>query len=707
MVAITTYQISTADDYKDWKAFDRVLESYEQFSGDSERALAESVKSLSDDSSEEEVIHLRNAKNTLKEQIKYCSEYQTNIINQINSGTRQLNYSLFSDQNSYNRLNTLKYLSDLERQKKIEFVKPGNTKAIELTLKNRNCGLLLLFITLLLSIALADRRMTTIVYSCRDGRVIFRIRKLFVLFVFELAASFIVHFVIFTVYLLYYGGVGSLNISIQSSQEFTLFPFPLRVIEFLCVYCVVTSICFAAIGGVLYFIYDKVILTSIGHFIAGSMLVLSYYLYIYIEPKSALNYLHYINLYELTFPGTTMFKYENWGNNYFVTGTLESGLVLAIFITLFFSILSILTIQHPYSGAKKSLFLAGVINQFQQIKSNILTQFNLPIFEIMKLLVQQKGIIIVLFFIYLLSGIKISRGISNVDMNMYLRQFYVEFNGSNDINGITAYQDELKNLRTERMEIEEKTTTDQLVIDELNETIATIQKHVEYLNVQNNSDVVVLNQVEYEQLFGARMNLNQEELFTLMIIAEMLICYSLFSYDNDRKMHIMQHCSKKRDAVFKYKILSIILLSVIISISMFTLHFKNIADVYQLNLKNAAIQSLFQFADFPLHISILQYWLLMAGISTFVYIILAIIFACIATNKNNRIIIAFDFILMIPFCLYLFKLKQAEYLSLPVILDTNRMLNSNQAIYTVIIILITISAIICLVRTSNKWKEQS
>jgi MFS-type transporter involved in bile tolerance (Atg22 family) len=140
---------------------------------------------------------------------------------------------------------------------------------------------------------------------------------------------------------------------------------------------------------------------------------------------------------------------------------------------------------------------------------------------------------------------------------------------------------------------------------------------------------------------------------------------------------------------------------------MFTLHFKNIADVYQLNLKNAAIQSLFQFADFPLHISILQYWLLMAGISTFVYIILAIIFACIATNKNNRIIIAFDFILMIPFCLYLFKLKQAEYLSLPVILDTNRMLNSNQAIYAVNIILITISAIICLVRTSNKWKEQS
>ncbi|MGN0480559.1 MAG: hypothetical protein ACI4EV_03220 [Lachnospiraceae bacterium] len=622
---------------------------------------------------------------------EYATNYNSKMQGSLENADRVLNYSLFSDKNTFFYLNTIKYSKDIKNIIDIK-VKPSNTAAIEKLMEYSFVPVLFALIMLIISIRyLMERQngMKGIVRATANGRLGLVLKRTGIMAIICLILSIVINFIVFGILLIFYGGAMDLLNPIQSSPLFSLFPYKINILQFFYFYCLFFAISMFVVGQIVYLIMQAANMNKISYLLILSVFALEYILYLTVPASSGWCFLKYINITYVLMPGMAM-MYENWGNNYFVTDVYSSTTLIILVLVVILSIANILLHIFKYEIRENKFF-----EKIQQLFQKILAKMNSLMLELYKILFLQFGIIVIVIFAILISDTKIMRGADYGTYNYYANQFYEKFSGVSPNPDTDAY---ITNLKRELAELQgDKKPFSEHKRKELQDAVAVLEGQNGYLlqlKEEKGIEGKFINPVVYNELFGERLYKNQSNINMLCIVAVILSVAGIFAYERKHNMvSIFNSCAKRRKVTCNKAIVASVVIVIIWGLS-FALNWINILNIYTLKNPEMPIQSLQQFYDFGLHLNVWGYiifcqlfrlvWLLVIG---FVVFAISMFFDYAGS-------IALSLTLLLPHLLYILNFEELKVLSPVILLDYNRIsyeVNGNA------ILNITYFALCCLV----------
>ena len=558
-------------------------------------------------------------------QAEYQNDYQS-YIDSIAENSRELtSKKLFSDKTSFSYKSIQKTAQDFSKNKDLQ-LKLVNDLPVSAVL-NYNIGdfVLILLCIFIVIIFTAEKNVNLLINTCRNGRMMLKIKQLPVLLLFSLLISSLVYISEILIALKIYNAPLDFSAPIQSADMFSdcvLHISFLQLIAANIIFKAVIAVMTAFLMWLLISLSSNIILDC---GIAGAVAAAELLLYKNILEQSSFSFLKTFNIFSL-FDYSSITEYSLISVFSVPVRAEKIIWVIVLFITVCVAVLVIISSKRNYPVKTPSnvfAFLQRILKYLNTVYLKIQSAVYAGRYETFKLMHIGKGILVVAVFFLIIGFSFNTNTLVFSSEETFLNDYYEEYGGELS----SAVYDSIDKMQSESQAVEKEfnAKSKQFADGEIsfeeyelalakNDAYDTQRKAVEVLREQvgrievlkeKGIKPVLINEAGYNSLFSPLSN--QSELL-LLLCAVIIIFSSAFSIEKSSNMLSLNHCAKNgRQNLYLKKILCVIPKTFALTLISYLSMILQINYFYKIEYLSADIHNLQILQNVDIEVSILEY----------------------------------------------------------------------------------------------------
>lgn len=558
-------------------------------------------------------------------QAEYQNDYQS-YIDSIAENSRELtSKKLFSDKTSFSYKSIQKTAQDFSKNRDLQ-LKLVNDLPVSAVL-NYNIGdfVLILLCVFIVIIITAEKNVNILINTCRNGRMMLKIKQLPVLLLFSLLISSLVYISEILIALKIYNAPLDFSAPIQSADMFSDCVLHISILQLIAVNIIfkaVIAVMTASLMWLLISLSSNIILDC---GIAGAIAAAELLLYKNISEQSSFSFLKTFNIFSL-FDYSSITEYSLISVFSVPVRAEKIIWVIVLFITVCVAVLVIISSKRNYPIKTPSnvfAFLQRILKYLNTVYLKIQSAVYAGRYETFKLMHIGKGILVVAVFFLIIGFSFNTNTLVFSSEETFLNDYYEEYGGELS----SAVYDSIDKMQSESQAVEKefnvksKQFTDgEISFEEYelalakNDAYDTQRKAVEVLRDQvgrievlkeKGIEPVLINEAGYNSLFSPLSN--QSELL-LLLCAVIIIFSSAFSIEKASNMLSLNHCAKNgRQNLYLKKILCVIPKTSALTLISYLSMILQINYFYKIEYLSADIHNLQILQNVDIEVSILEY----------------------------------------------------------------------------------------------------
>lgn len=558
-------------------------------------------------------------------QAEYQNDYQS-YIDSIAENSRELtSKKLFSDKTSFSYKSIQKTAHDFSKNRDLQ-LKLVNDLPVSAVL-NYNIGdfVLILLCIFIVIIFTAEKNVNLLINTCRNGRMMLKIKQLPVLLLFSFLISSLVYISEILIALKIYNAPLDFSAPIQSADMFSDCVLHISILQLIVaniIFKAVIAVMTASLMWLLISLSSNIILDC---GIAGAIAAEELLLYKNISEQSSLSFLKTFNIFSL-FDYSSITEYSLISVFSVPVRAEKIIWVIVLFITVCVAVLVIISSKRNYPVKTPSnvfAFLQRILKYLNTVYLKIQSTVYAGRYETFKLMHIGKGILVVSVFFLIIGFSFNTNTLVFSPEETFLNDYYEEYGGELS----SAVYDSIDKMQSESQAVEKEfnVKSKQFADGEIsfeeyelalakNDAYDTQRKAVEVLREQvgrievlkeKGIEPVLINEAGYNSLFSPLSN--QSELL-LLLCAVIIIFSSAFSIEKASNMLSLNHCAKNgRQNLYFKKILCVIPKTFALTLISYLSMILQINYFYKIEYLSADIHNLQILQNVDIEVSILEY----------------------------------------------------------------------------------------------------
>ena len=629
------------------------------------------------------------AVNHLLKQAEYLDRYDDYLATIQANKEKMLSFSIFNDPDSFSGRNIIKTADEFETLEGVSLTL-GADGAITALMDFSITDYLLLAVLILVCISFLDERkkgLWSVIHAAPGGRLRLSFQRTGIL----LGVSVIGVLLLYGSNLLLgfsaYGGMDNLGRAVQSVELLGKMPICCTVGEFLLLYLLFKIGATFLVALLLWLIFTALNNVKYTMIAAAGVLVAEYSLYTFLPVQSGLNVFKYFNIFTYITTSDLYTNYLNIDLLGYPVGIRAVSQYACIPLILLFASVCIIVHCYKRPSAGKDI-LGRFVYSANRITDWFLRRFHLFGIELHKTLAIQKGILILLLFVYLVSGmtftvnIPVTNGTDAAARN-YTSQLEGEITEDTlqQIEDIQAELDaalaahEEARLQYENGEMEypqydvfaraaeaAKTKSDGLAI------VKVRIEELQALGMEKGITPWLIEESPYQGTYGADATPNQNRAALVAMLTITLLLAGSMSYETQSGMNfVLASTLRGRKKLLYRKIGVAVFFTTIVWAITYGLEFQAFLGVCDTTTFVASVQNLSMLENFPVQCSIGVFFMglyLFRWLALFSCAMLTMLISS-GMKRMETAYIATCGVIILPSVLYLFiGLEPLKYLSL-------------------------------------------
>lgn len=558
-------------------------------------------------------------------QAEYQNDYQS-YIDSIAENSRELtSKKLFSDKTSFSYKSIQKTAQDFSKNRDLQ-LKLVNDLPVSAVL-NYNIGdfVLILLCVFIVIIFTAEKNVNILINTCRNGRMMLKIKQLPVLLLFSFLISSLVYISEILIALKIYNAPLDFSAPIQSADMFSDCVLHISILQLIVaniIFKAVIAVMTASLMWLLISLSSNIILDC---GIAGAIAAAELLLYKNISEQSSFSFLKIFNIFSL-FDYRSITEYSLISVFSVPVRAEKIIWVIVLFISVCVAVLVIISSKRNYSVKTPSnvfAFLQRILKYLNTVYLKIQSAVYAGRYETFKLMHIGKGILVVAVFFLIIGFSFNTNTLVFSPEETFLNDYYEEYGGELS----SAVYDSIDKMQSESQAVEKEfnAKSKQFADGEIsfeeyelalakNDAYDTQRKAVEVLREQvgrievlkeKGIEPVLINEAGYNSLFSTLSN--QSELL-LLLCAVIIIFSSAFSIEKTSNMLSLNHCAKNgRQNLYFKKILCVIPKTFALTLISYLSMILQINYFYKIEYLSADIHNLQILQNVDIEVSILEY----------------------------------------------------------------------------------------------------
>lgn len=480
------------------------------------------------------------------------------------------------------------------------------------------------------------------------------------LFISSMIYSALLYSALLVVGILMFGGLSNLGNPLQCSTGFAVLNFMGSRIEYLVYYVVLSGIMAFVVGTLCWAVINIFVSYQIGitvFFLGLGVQTVTYYI---VPNNSIVRAFHYINIYQLINCKKVLCSYENWGYSSFILSVRDTVIALSAVILIIALILNVVYCMkvHPVRSVSK---LEKLLGNITDIKRKMLEKMPYCMMELYKSLVLQMSIVFFVIVAVIVFNNRLG-GYSDDSGYSVTAQFY-------DVAENMTLGDELDAIIKNYEDIYNKAVESpygssyEMVYKELITEAYTQKSYLQTLK-DRGIEGRIIRQNPYEALLGSQAQGNQSLYAMFAMLAVILMCFGIESYDKHCSMDSVINSSYGRGRNKRCKICICLLYALITGVFIYGLNWYDIINSYKVGSLDAPIQSIHIMEKCVLDISIGQYCLYVGVFRIVILMLLALAVYCISKRFDYYRSLGLSLGLLIPQIMVLCGVDVFRYVSI-------------------------------------------
>lgn len=558
-------------------------------------------------------------------QAEYQNDYQS-YIDSIAENSRELtSKKLFSDKTSFSYKSIQKTAQDFSKNRDLQ-LKLVNDLPVSAVL-NYNIGdfVLILLCVFIVIIFKAEKNVNILINTCRNGRMMLKIKQLPVLLLFSFLISSLVYISEILIALKIYNAPLDFSAPIQSADMFSDCVLHISILQLIVaniIFKAVIAVMTASLMWLLISLSSNIILDC---GIAGAIAAAELLLYKNISEQSSFSFLKTFNIFSL-FDYSSITEYSLISVFSVPVRAEKIIWIIVLFITVCVAVLVIISAKRNYPVKTPSnvfAFLQRILKYLNTVYLKIQSAVYAGRYETFKLMHIGKGILVVAVFFLIIGFSFNTNTLVFSPEETFLNDYYEEYGDELS----SAVYDSIDKMQSESQAVEKEfnAKSKQFADGEIsfeeyelalakNDAYDTQRKAVEVLREQvgrievlkeKGIEPVLINEAGYNSLFSPLSN--QSELL-LLLCAVIIIFSSAFSIEKASNMLSLNHCAKNgRQNLYFKKILCVIPKTFALTLISYLSMILQINYFYKIEYLSADIHNLQILQNVDIEVSILEY----------------------------------------------------------------------------------------------------
>lgn len=524
---------------------------------------------------------------------------------------RMLGISIFSDKNSFAYKNIIKTERDYGNISGVE-LSDINDYAVDCFLGYDAMYIIGFIIMMFTVITFLDERkigLWQIVHSCSGGRLKLTAKRIIMLFLVSLVTQTVLVSGVLVTCFINYGGAGILSGPVQSVGRLQDFVLPVSLLWFIVYYVIFLSAALAVEGlfvwCVLSFIHNR----NLGMIVCVCTYVAEYFLYKFILPGNPLSILKYTNIYFFINPREIFTEYTNFA----FAGTLFN---LREYTQIIIPVMAVMLCICVIAGGAlvKPLYSPGLlevcVGRIIGMCRKALCYFNGFGYEMYKMFIQKKGIIVFAVFLYIIVSYVDRTHLFLSPGRELLNEFYDGYTCEINEESLRAYrevEDKAEAAMAETAVANDNDADREGIKDAHVKMYEFLQE--QYMRTRCLEDRGIkgwfINDRGYERLLGENGVFKRLIEGIIAVIAMVLMTVPLYISEYDTGAHIVISSTKKgKGIIFRRKTIYGLGCAFLTSVCMIAVQIYEVLLKYKFQGISAPVQNIGVFEDVRYKVSI-------------------------------------------------------------------------------------------------------
>lgn len=629
------------------------------------------------------------AVNNLLKQVAYLDGYGGYLTTIQENKKSMLSFSIFNDLNTFTGRNILKTAAEFEKLQGIPLAL-GTDGAVKAFLSFPLTDYLLLGVLALICLAFLEERkkgLWSIVHSASYGRLRLGLRRASVLLIAAASGVLFLYGTNFLLAFCLYGGWNELSRAAQSLEILGKLPVLYTVETFLIRYLLLRIASAFLVGLFLWLLLSAITNVKYTLVVLAVFLTAEYMLYAFLPVQSVFNLFKYFNIFTYIHLTELYIHYLNINLAGFPLGirVVSQAAMLPLIIITAAGCLLIQCRKKPAAGKDLLGHIAYCVNSVTDL---ILRRLHLFGAELHKTLSIQKGIVIIVLFVYVALGLSYTEVIPVYNPSeLFAKQYTTSLEGvvddtmfekmeniQTDLDDvISAYQEAARQYEQGKMDYPQfdvhsrEGATAQLK----REALTIVRKRAESLQEQGRQkgiDPWLIDETPYESVYGMAAQDNRRAAALVSLLTLSLLLAGCMTYENQSGMtFLLASAPRGRKAVLCRKFGIAVLLTTMVWSITNGLELYAFFSKYASHTLQAPVQNLSMLRNCSLHCSIAAFMILLYLLRLMMMLGCALIILGISgeAKRLEQAYIAAAAVTMLPSLLYFYiGIAPMKYLSL-------------------------------------------
>lgn len=647
------------------------------------------------------------AADNLLQQISYLSGYGDYLASIQANRESMLSFSIFNDPNSFSSRNIIKTAEEFGGLKGVS-LELGADGAVDSFLGFAMTDYILLAVLALICISFLEERkkgLWSVVHATPHGRLTLALRRMGILFGVSAASVLLLYGTNLVLGFSLYGGLDDLGRAAQSVETLGKLPVLCTVGQFLIQYILLRIASAFLIALLLWLLLTAINNVKYTIIVAAGVLATEYSLYTFLPVQSFLNLLKYFNIFTYISLSDLYTNYLNIDLFGFPLGIRSISQIALLPLGLLAAAICIAVHCHKKPAAGKDL-LGRIAYRLNSLTDKGLRHLHLLGMELHKTLFIQKGIVVVILFVYLVVGLSFAATVPvNSAAEAAARQYTAELEGEitdstfQRMDEIQAGLDEAiaafdtAKEQYERGEIEYPQFDIYAREGEAAKTkldgLRSVRERAQALREQGAQKGFASWLVEdapYQSVYGKPAQENQQKAALVSLLTLVLLLAGCMAYEEQSGMaNLLASTGRGRNTLLRRKMALAAILTTGIWAVVYGLEFHAFLGGYTSGTLRAPVQNLSMLENFPLPCSIGGFLILLyllRWIALFCGAMLTLLISAHVKRMETAYIAACG-ALLLPSLLYLYVgLEPLRYLSLALPIEGMALLLPTSGILT-------------------------
>lgn len=649
------------------------------------------------------------AVNHLLKQVEYLDGYD-DYLNTIRANKdKMLSFSIFNDPDSFSGRNIILTAEEFQALEGVSLTL-GADGAISAFMDFAITDYLLLAVQMLICISFLDERkkgLWSVVHATPNGRMRLALQRTGILFGVSAISVLLLCGSNLLLGFSIYGGMDDLERAVQSVELLGKMPLACFVGQFLLMYLIFKIGATFLVALLLWLIFTAINNVKYTIMAAAGVLVVEYSLYSFLPVQSGLNPLKYFNIFTYISLSDLYTNYLNIDLFGYPVGIRAVSQYACLPLILLLAAVCIIIHCRKRPAAGKDL-LGRFVYGINRIVDRFLRRFHLLGMELHKTLSIQKGILIILLFFYLVSGLSFTVKIPVTDQtDAAARQYTVELAGiitDDTFRRIDEIQTELDNTLAAHEQALLKYESGEMEYPQYD----VYAREAEAARIKSNGLSAVRQRAEelrslgeeigftpwlieespYKGTYSDEAKVNQQNAALVAMLTVVLLLAGSFAYETQSGMtYLLTSTQRGRKTLLRKKIGLAAILTTIVWVVTYGLEIHAFLGICDTGTFAASVQNLSMLEGFPIQCS---FGVFLVGLYLFRWLALftcAMLTMLISSfmKRMETAYISTCGIILLPSVLYLYLgLEPLKYLSLALPIATMPIILQMQQTVTLI-----------------------